>query len=197
MFKLIFDESYVEAYREYLSKCQGVSPDKINSFSYAFLSLYTRPIVSSIFGERFYPVKILVSIRTDHTNEVIVPDNGKFYTDCTAQYPNVHPLDDTIILAAKSLVDKLFDCGEDIVKVIPRTIPYPVGACIVDKTVYVYMNVVIDHKLKEEEFFKLKDCHFESIESLSTTSPLEEDLKHSLILVKGDTKNVSSDDYQG
>lgn len=182
MFKLIFDVGNLNDYKDFLRQF-SLKPESLSSQSYLFLRERSRPIVSSIFGELFIPVKMLVSIRTDRTNELIVPDNGNFYTDCTEVYPNMHPLDDTVMLAAKSLVDKCFDCGEDIIKVIPRTVPYPVGACFVDNTFYVYVTVVVDHTLKSESFFKLKDCHYENISDLTPKSVLETLLKDKLAIV--------------
>lgn len=178
MFKLVLDEEKLGEYKDLPIDHAGIS-----TATYDYLRSYSRPIVSSLFGEKFVPIKILVSIRTDRTNELIVPDNGAFYTDCTATYPNMHPLDDTVMLAAKSLVDRLFDCGDDIIKVIPRTAPLPIGACYTKDTFYVYVNVVVDHTLKTESFFKLKDSHYESIHSLNPRSALELELKNSLALV--------------
>lgn len=182
MFKLVLDEEKLKDYNEFLKNYQ-VHSDVLSKFSYGFLRVHSRPIVSSIFGDKFIPIRMLVSIRTDRTNELIVPDNGNFYTDCTAEYPNEHPLDDTVMLAAKKLVDQCFDCGEDIVKVIPRTAPLPIGACFVDNVLYVYTTVIIDHKLKEESFFKLKGCHYENIQDLEPKSSLEIDLLDSLAIV--------------
>lgn len=182
MFKLAFDKDYLGNYTDHLKQLK-VDFTKVSTFAYNHLRIYSRPIVSSIFGGRFIPIKILVSIRTDRTNELIVPDNGKFYTDCTAEYPSEHPLDDTVLLAAKSFIDEHFDCGEEIVKVIPRTIPLPVGACYFNDTFYVYVNVVVDHTLKNESFFNLKDCHYENISDITVANALECALKDSLAIV--------------
>lgn len=182
MFKLIFDEDKLKDYNEFINKF-SVHPDSVSAFSYNFLHIHSRPVVSSIFGERFIPIKTLVTIRTDRTNEVIVPKNGMFFTDCTSDYPDEHPLNDIALLAAKKLVDHCFDCGDDIVKVIPRTAPLPIGACYVNDTFYVYINVVIDHTLKNESFFKLKDCDYANISDLTYTSDLEKELIDSLAIV--------------
>lgn len=198
MYKLVFDRDYFGNYEDHLKKLK-VDYLSISTFAYNHLRIYSRPIVSSIFGERFIPIKFLVSIRTDRTNELIVPDNGKFYTDCTAEYLSEHPLDDTVLLAAKSFIDKYFDCGEDIVKVIPRTIPLPVGACYINDTFYVYVNIVVDHTLKSESFFKLKDCHYENISDLTVSNDLEGKLKDSLAIVYNmQPEEVNTnDDHQG
>lgn len=190
MFKLIFDKGNLNNYKDFM-RMYGVAPEVFSGTSYLFLRQHSRPIVSSLFGELFCPVKMLVSIRTDRTNELIVPDNGKFYTDCTQTYPNEHPLDDTVILAAKSIVDKYFDCGEDLVKVIPRTVPLPVGACLIDDIFYVYITVVVDHTLKNESFFKLKDCHYESIPDQTPASILEANMLDSLPIVNMNPEEVN------
>ena len=199
MFKLILDEEKLKDFNKFLENFQ-VHPDSLSKFTYAFLSGHSRPVVSSLLGERFIPIRMLVSIRTDRTNELIVPENGMFFTNCTAEYPNEHPLDDTVLLAAKSLVDKLFDCGEDIVKVIPRTAPLPIGACYINDAFYVYVNVVIDHTLKDESFFKLKDCKYVNISDLTYTSDLEKELIDSLAVVYNlnpEEVNTDGDDNQG
>ena len=182
MFNLIVDKENLPVYSSYLGQF-FLDSTHISKFSYEFLRRHCRPIVSSIFGEQFIPVKILVSIRTDRTNELIVPDHGNFYTDCTLDYANEHPLDDAVLLSAKKLIDRCFDCGEDIVKVIPRTAPLPIGACFINNVFYVYVSVVVDHTLKDESFFKLKDCHYESIQVQNPRSVLELELKDSLAIV--------------
>lgn len=182
MYKLIVDGGRLKDYFDMLRN-YSIDPESLSGITYKLLRLYSRPVVSSIFGAPLVPVKMLVSVRTDRTNELIVPDNGKFYTDCTAEYPNEHPLDDTVMLAGKMFVDKYFDCGEDILKVIPRTAIYPVGACFIDHTFYVYINIGVDHTLKNESFFKLKDCHYEKIEDLTVGNALECQLKDSLAIV--------------
>ena len=190
MYRLVTDKLAVDDYVKAIAPTLGVDPTTFNGALYVLLRHNSRPIIDSIFGEAIPPVKMLVTIRTDRSNEVLVSDDGKFYTDCTSSYPNEHPLDDTVMLAAKSLVDRLFDCGDDIVKVIPRTTVYPLGACVRDDQVFVYVNVVIDHTLKTEEVFKTKGCHFESITDLTPTSPMEEELLKHLTIVKGGETDV-------
>lgn len=190
MYRLIVDKSVLSDYVNAVAPTVGSNPTTFNKTLYMLLRQHSRPLIDSIFGDSVPPVRMLVTIRTDLSNEVLVPDDGKFYTDCTASYPNEHPLDDTVMLSAKSLVDQLFDCGENIPSVIRRTTAYPLGACVHEDRVYVYVNVVIDHTLKNEEFFKIKGCHFENIIDLSPTSPLEEEMLKHLVIVKGDKDNV-------
>lgn len=180
MFKLTLEKSKVPLYRDFFPES---NPEDISGFFYRFLQSFSQPIEEPIPEEQLIPVKILVTIRTDRTNEVIVPDDGKFYAECEAFYPNFHPLDDAVLLSAKSLIDRLFDCGDDIVRVIPRTVPLPVGACLLDNTVYVHMTVVVDHTLKSESFFNLKDCHYENIKDLTPSNDLESKLIDSLTIV--------------
>lgn len=190
MYRLILDRGIASVYTNAVAPSIGANPDKLHAPFYPFLRKYSRTLEDSIFGDSVLPVKMLVTIRTDRSNEVLVPDDGKFYTDCTSSYPNEHPLDDTVILAGKTIVDKLFDCGENLAEVIRRTTIYPVGGCILDDQAYVYTHVVIDHTLKNSEIFNVKGCHFEHITSLSATNHLEEELLKSLILVKGESENA-------
>ena len=190
MYRLIADRQAVEDYIKVIAPNVGVDPTTISPALYAVLRHHSRPLITDIYGDSVPTVMMLVTIRTDHSNEVLVPDGGNFFTDCTDSYPNEHPLDDTVMLAAKSLVDRLFDCGERISEVIMRTTVYPLGACVRDDQVYVYSNVVIDHTLKTEEIFKTKGCHFKPITSITPTSPLEEELLKHLTLVKGGDTDV-------
>ena len=190
MYRLIVDKQMLDDYVNAIAPSVGADPSTIHQALYVLLRHHSRPLIDSIFGESIPPVKMLVTIRTDRSNEVLVPDDGKFYTDCTDSYFDEHPLDDTVMLAAKSLVDKLFDCGDNIPAVIQRTTVYPLGACVRDDRAYVYANVVIDHTLKNDSIFKTKGCHFESITSITPTSPLEEELLKHLTLVKGGNESV-------
>ena len=174
MYRLIVDKLVLDDFVNAIAPTVGTDPTTVNQALYVLLRHHSRPLIDSIFGDSVPPVKMLVTIRTDLSNEVLVPDEGKFYTNCSASYPNEHPLDDTVMLAAKSLVDRLFDCGDNIPLVIRRT------------TVYVYVNVVIDHTLKTDKVFKTKGCHFEKIASIIPTNPFEEELLSKLILVKGE-----------
>lgn len=190
MYRLIIDKAVLDDYVNVIAPFGNIPPSYINQSLYFLLRHHSRPLIDSIFGESVPAIRFLVTIRTDRSNEVLVPDDGKFYTDCTAHYPNEHPLDDTVMLSAKSLVDQLFDCGDDIVEVIKRTTVYPIGACIHEDTVYVYSNVVIDHTLKNDSIFKTKGCHFEPINRLCSTNSLETELLKHLTLVKGDSTNA-------
>ena len=127
MYRLIVDKLVLDDYVNAIAPVVGTDPATIHQNLYVFLRQHSRPLTDSIYGESVPPVKMLVTIRTDLSNEVLVPDDGKFYTNCTDCYPNEHPLDDTVMLAAKSLVDSLFDCGDNIPKVIQRNTVYPMG----------------------------------------------------------------------
>ena len=190
MYRLVVDKMVLDDYVKVIAPTVGTNPTTVNQALYVLLRQNSRPLIDSIFGDSIPSVKMLVTIRTDLTDEVLVPDDGKFYTNCTSSYPNEHPLDDTVILAAKSLVDSLFDCGDNIPLVIRRTIAYPLGACVYEGQVYVYVNVVIDHTLKNERIFKTKGCHFEKISNLSPKDSLEYELLKKLTLVKGENTNV-------
>lgn len=190
MYRLIVDKQALSDFVKVTAPCIGVDPSTFNAPLYEHLRSFSRPLIDSIFGDSVPTVRMLVTIRTDLSNEVLVPDNGKFYTDCTASYTDEHPIDDTVILSAKSLVDRLFDCGDDTPQVIRRTIVYPVGASIIDDQVYVYVTVVIDHNLKSDKIFKIKDCHFEKISSIVPTNKLESKILDKLVIVKGGSYNV-------
>ena len=166
-------------------------PNRLSTFFYAFLRVFEKPVESPISGEEYIPIKMLVTIRTDRTNEVIVPDDGKFYTDCTSEYPDIHPLDDRALLAAKSMVLKYF-VDSDFTKVIPGTVPLPVGACYRDGVIYVYVTLIVDHKMKSWDCFKLKDCHYEKISDLIVTDDLEAELVGSLVPVNMQSEEVDS-----
>ena len=190
MYRLIVDRTIINGYVDIIAPSLDIDSATINTTFYKILRQHSRPLIDSIFGYPVPNVNMLVTIRTDLSNEVLVPDDGKFYTDCTSSYPNEHPLDDTVILAAKSLVDKLFDCGDNTPLVIKRTTLYPLGAFVRYAQAYVYVNVVIDHTLKNDSIFKIKGCHFEKISDIIPTNPMEEELLKNLAIVKGDKINV-------
>ena len=190
MYKLTFDRCHLPIYEGFYRESTVC---KISVFFYKFLASFSKPTDCSAIGEQDIPVNILVSVRTDRTNELIVPDDGKFYTDCTCDYPNQHPLDDVVLLAAKRMFHKCFDCkDDDLTKVVTRTVPFPVGACIRNGKAYVYVTLVVDHKLKSEEYFKLKGCHYEKISDLIVTDDLEAELVGSLVPVNMQNEEVES-----
>jgi len=180
MFKPTLERSKLPLYSDFFPES---STDNLSGFFSKFLLAMSKPVETPVLGEQYIPIQMLVSIRTDRTNELIVPDSGKFYIECPAEYHIEHPLDDLVLLVAKMAVDKYFDCGEDLIKVIPRTVPYPVGACLKNDVIYVYVNLVVDHTLKSEEYFKLKGCHYEDITSLIPANDLESELIGSLAIV--------------
>lgn len=180
MKRLCVKDYTLSSYKREIGETDSVSP-----LFYKFLSQVSEPCEVAFPDEDQKTIKFLVTIRTDLTNEVLVPKNGMFFTNCTRYYPNEHPLDDMVMLAAQKLVLELFDCGELLPMYIQRTTVYPVGACIVNNEPYVYINVVIDHTLLGDAGFALRDCDVVKIESIVTNSTLEETLLSSLAIVKG------------
>lgn len=189
MKRLCMSKYWFDSYKDVGGNTSSVTPQ-----FYRFLKLVSEPCDLSVADyDSKKTIKFLVTIRTDLTNEVLVPTDGKFFTNCTAYYPDEHPLDDMVLLSAQNLVLKLFDCGELLPMFIQRTTVYPVGACIVNDEPYVYVNVVIDHTLLDEPQFNLKDCEVVSIKDLVTEGTLEESLLTSLAIVKGESENVHND----
>ena len=186
MHKFILERGKIPLYEGFYSES-----NRLSTFFYHFLRAFEEPVESSISEEGHIPIKMLVTIRTDRTNEVIVPDDDKFYTDRTCDYPNQHPLDDRALLAARSMVLKYF-ADSDLTKVIPRTVPLPVGACYRDGVIYVYVTLIVDHKLKSEDYFKLNGCHYERISDLIVTNDLEAELVGSLVPVNMQSEEVDS-----
>lgn len=180
MKRLCVSNHHVKAYQTDMENPESVTP-----LCYKFLNHVSEPCDLSVPDEECKTIKFLVTIRTDLTNEVVVPKDGMFFTNCTQYYPEEHPLDDMVILAAQKLVLDLFDCGELLPMFIQRTTLYPVGACIINDEPYVYVNVVIDHTLFEEASFNLKDCSVVKIADISPNSTLEDVLLNSLAIVKG------------
>ena len=201
MYQLCIDKEVVKDYITIINTVTGpvrdkdVRPDSLNDILYLLIRQHGKSvhIDSPEIGVKHLPINMLVSVRTDLSNEIMIY-NHKFYCDCTASYPNHHPIDDTVMLAGKMLVDKSFDCGDNLVEVIKRTSIYPVGACLIDGKVYVYVMVVIDHKLKDDPIFKIKDSYFEKIPYVKAIFPtlnsVSKELKESLVIVKGDKSNV-------
>lgn len=181
MKRLCVSDYWVNAYKR-----DGDPSNIVSPMLYKLLGRVSIPCDVSVADEEQKTIKFLVTIRTDLTNEVLVPTDGLFFTNCTRYYPDEHPLDDMIMLAAQKLVLELFDCGEHLPTFIQRTTVYPVGACLFNDEPYVYVNVVFDHTLLKEDNFKLKGCELMSIDKIVTTSILEESLLNSLAIVKGD-----------
>ena len=194
MYNLFVDLGVVNDYKEVICKEVGTIPSKIEPSFYSYILRHcSKSMRVPVSEETYKTVRFLASIRTNHTNELAVPNSGKFYIDCTTDYPDEHPLEDMTILAAKKVVDELFDCGEYITEIIPHTLPYVVGAMLHDDTPCVYINVVIDSKLKDNEHFKLKDCNYVHINSIKPCDDFEESLLNSLVIVKGVENHVRND----
>lgn len=190
LYKLVLDKVALNEYVNTIAPAMEVSPSTISPAFYPILRQNARPVETSIFEDSVVPIRVLVTIRTDYSNEVLVPTHGLFYADCTVPYWVEHSLDDSVMLSAKTLVTRLFDCGDDIPRIIQRTTCYPIGACVVDNTVYVYVNVVIDHTLKSDPAFKLRECHFEEILYLTPNNSLEGEMLKQLTIVKGENDNA-------
>ena len=194
MHNLFIDEGVLNDYKTVICEEAGLSPSKVEPSFYSYILRHcSKSLPVPVSGETFKPIRFLVSIRTNHTNELIVPRDGKFYTDCTSDYPDEHPLDDMSILAMKKLVDERFDCGEHTPEIISHTMPHVVGALIHNDIPYVYADVVIDSKLKDNEHFKLRDCEFVPIQSIKPNDGLEESLLNSLAITKGGHENAHDD----
>ena len=165
----------------------GVDMNSVEPKSYDVLTLHNvsvRPV-----GHCRNDIKMFVSIRTDITNEIIVDREGNFYWDCTQSFPTELFLDEAALVAAKSLVLKVFNCGKGLHKVIVRTSAQPVGAIISESEVCVYVNVVIDHTLKHESFFKIDEGYkFIKIRDLIVdgNNKFSVKLRESLRIVRGD-----------
>ena len=182
---LSVDKGVVNDYVNTIAPEVGINPKSVDPYLYIFLRNHSKPVSSETVGDNVLPVRMFVSVRTDLTNEVLVNEAGSFSIDCTSSYPSQHPIDDTVLLAGKQAVDFTFDCGEHLLEVIQRTTIYPLGACVIEGEVYVYINVVIDHTLKDNPHFKTKGCEFKSIQSLSTKHPVEKAMLKKLAIVKG------------
>ena len=194
MYNLFIEEETLNDYKEVICIDAGLSPSKVEPSFYSYILRHcSESLPVPVSRENFKLIRFLVSIRTNHTNELIVHRDGKFYTDCTSDYPDEHPLDDMSILAMKKLVDDIFDCGEHTPEIISHTIPHVVGALIHNDIPYVYADVVIDSNLKYNEHFKLRDCEFVPIHSIKPNDGLEESLLNSLVITKGVHENAHND----
>lgn len=181
MKRLCMSKYWLDSYKRDMEDSESVTTQ-----FYRFLKMISESCdVSLSDGDDRKTIKFLVTIRTDKTNEVLVPKDGMFFTNCTRYYPDEHPLDDMVMLAAQKLVLELFDCGELLPMYIMRTTLYPVGAFILNDEPYVYVNVVIDHTLLDEASFNLKDCSVVKLEDISPNSTMEDVLLNSLAIVKG------------
>lgn len=181
MKRLCISKYWFDSYKDVNDNISSVTPQ-----FYKFLENASESCDASVADtDSNKTIKFLVTMRTDTTNELIVPRHGMFYSDCTSPYPEDHPIYDMVLLSAQKLVYNLFDCGEYLPQFIQRTTLYPVGACIVNDEPYVYVNVVIDHTLLKLENFKLRDCSVVKIQDVKTDHILDEVLLNSLAIVKG------------
>lgn len=169
-----------------MSPHTGAKPENVEPLLYNFLKMTSENVADSEFDLKHIPIRFLVSLRTDTTNQIVAPIKGNFYTDCTKSYSDEHLLDDLSILSARELVLSLFRNHDYLPVIIPRTAMYPIGACYIDGVVYVYSNVVIDHTLLEDPNVDFNDCELIDIKDLVRGTPLEESLINSLAIVGGE-----------
>ena len=182
MKRLCLSKYWFDSYKDV-----GDDVSSVTTQFYKFLKMVSESCDVSVSDEydNKKTIKFHVTIRTDKTNEVLVPKDGLFFTNCTQYYPTEHPLDDMVMLAAQKLVLELFDCGDLLPMHIIRTTLYPVGGFILNDEPYVYVNVVIDHTLLDEASFNLKDCSVVNIADIPRNSTMEDVLLNSLAIVKG------------
>ena len=172
MYKLVVDD--------YSKFIQDLRQDSDRKTAYSLLK--TNNKVTEELTEPMKPIKMLVTIRTDLTNEVLVSDTCGFYTDCTLSFTEPCSLDEAVVMSAKSLVDKLFDCKEHTFDAIRRTVLQPLGVFVYREQVYIYTNIIMDSKLKKEEYFHVRDSHFEPIRAQKPYNKLEEELIECLVI---------------
>ena len=144
---------------------------------------------TSVMTGEHIPVNFINMIRTDYSNEVVVRKDN-FFHEHYSQFmvrDTSATLDDLTILLSKSHFDGRVRIQEDhISEVISRTDLLPLGAFIYHKAVYVITVVVLDHTLKNEEYFHLDSrFKFVPISELSARTELEELLKNNLVIVGG------------
>lgn len=183
MYKTVVE---MEEFERYLKTLDNMGENIHDVSKVAYVGL--RQIVTNLedFIRPHIDVNMLVTMRTDKTNEVLVDKTGKFFWDYSEQYPDKHTLDDLVLLSAKELVDDVFKAlGHfDTLSIIQRSTVYPVGSLVHEGAVFVYVNLVIDHTLIEEPFFQLKDGYLlNKIQGLRTDH-FSDKLKTSLALVK-------------
>ena len=72
MYKLVVDD--INKFMEQIAPTHSlVKPE-----SYLNLRQYSRPVIDSIFSETMRPVRVIVSIRTDCSNEIVCFENDNF-----------------------------------------------------------------------------------------------------------------------
>lgn len=116
-------------------------------------------------------VILLGTMRTAFSDEVVLDEGGSFFTDCYYCHSEEFDLDDSILLGARYLVEKLIDTNsiEGLREVAHNSIPSPLGACVIGDTVLVYFTVNLNDRVKR---FDVKG-EYVKIEDLFPTNQLE------------------------
>lgn len=172
-----------EKYVEMLDNLE-IAKHELNKDAYVLLRSISKPTEDC--GKPAIPVRMFVSIRTDKTNEMIVDVNiGNFYWDCTEDHLVKHSLDDLVLLSAKKLFEDVFSNMQNSISLmVRRSAVYPVGSLIDAGEVKVYVNIAIDHTLRDEPLFFLKEEYkFVKIEDLQSDY-LGDKFKRSLAIVE-------------
>lgn len=165
------------------------SKDENPHHLYNKVASISKLVDTSVMTGEHIPVNFINMIRTDYSNEVVLRDDNLFYE----MYPKFMvrdtsaTMDDLVILLSKGHFDGRVRISENCIsEVINRTDLLPLGAFIYHKAVYVITVVVLDHTLKNEEYFHLNSrFKFVPISELSARTELEELIKNNLVIVGG------------
>lgn len=145
------------------------------------------------------PIRVCVSFRTDYTNKMVVEVDNDSCEYSFYIWDDVVPtcpcnLNEAVLMIAKSSLDLWFDFdGFDEHKFISNTALQITGAYKVDGRIFVYVNVIMSHKLEEGVDFKFRpapfsEVKFKPISELRPTDKvlngLEETLLKECIIVK-------------
>lgn len=128
--------------------------------NYKAFELYAECVEENVKG--YLPIKFLVSLRTDRTNEILVMQ-GHHYQSYIPLFPEKEvPFDDGVLLSSKELMQSVY-YSHSISEVAIHTEPLPLGAIIYDNVPYVYIQLVLDHNYKD---IPLKCGEFKPMTSL-------------------------------
>lgn len=165
-----------------------ISSDKPRKVQYyEFLEkncVILNPFTNNIDG--LIPVIIVASIRTDYLNGVVTDVTDRFY-DTTLMFKTAPlNLNEAVLLSAKYKMEETFNMSRSrLDKFILNTSLLITGAFKVNNAIYVYVNVVVSHKLTEGEDYILRDgFKFTCISNLSIRNDLERILASELVIVK-------------
>lgn len=164
-------------YAERVSEC--LTPDNYNKLE----EIFSQTCVDPRFFETSYKIHVLVSFRTDLTNELLVHDQKVFWEqEYTTDY-----FDDIALEAMSSAFRSIFP--KDYYPLIAsRTVPTVIGAVKYGGEIYVYAVVAMDNKLRNEDFFSIPEKDYfipiEVAKSMCTdTADFDLMLLNSLVLV--------------